>query len=304
MYIMPQTLRIQELEQAIATGSTIKHALRITLQNGYICGSSNANACGGNAGGTRHIWPATSEAFSGGGIVPYGARFRLKASYDISKFSPAAQILLTQLKQYGVILGDGGYGWQIGTEDTYRSDTFASWAIAGSIFGEIAGAGIAPSNFEAVDESSLMVSPTSGATTKSETVVATASNGSSSSQQVVLVGVTLNLPKDAIYIQAGTEAQQLVAYVNGSSNSNVTWSMNPTVGTLAAGGLYTPPSSVSSTTVATITATSQANPNVAANMQLSVFPTGTIRIILGSKALTPTLRATCGSRELRRGRGR
>ena len=283
MYIMPQTLKIQELEQAIATGGTIKHALRMTLQNGYICGSSNANACGGNAGGTRHIWPATAEALSGGGIVPYGARFRLKPSFDISKFSPGAQILLTQLKQYGLILGDGGYGWQVGTEDTYREDIFGAWPIAASIFAELDGAGVGPSNFEAVDESSLIVSPTSGATTKSETVVATASNGSSASMQVVLVGVTLNLPKDAIYIQAGTMAQQLVAYVNGSSNQGVTWSMNPTEGTLTAGGLYTPPSSVSSTAVATITATSQANPNVTATMQLSVFPTGPIRIILGAK---------------------
>jgi hypothetical protein len=128
-----------------------------------------------------------------------------------------------------------------------------------------------------------MLSPSSGATTKSETVVATNSNGASSSQQVVLVGVTLNLPKDSISIQAGTAAQQLTAYVNGSSNTGVTWTMNPSVGTLTSGGLYTPPASVSVTTIATITATSQANPSVAATMQLSVFPPGPIRIILGSK---------------------
>lgn len=284
MYMMPQTLRIQELERAVATGGTINHALRFTLSNGYICGSSNANACGGNAAGTRHIWPATLEALVGGGIIPYGARFRLKASYDISKFSPGAQVLLTQLKQYGIILGDGGYNWQVGTEDTYRSDTFAAWPVVTSIFHEIYMAKIPPSAFEAVDESSLMVSPTSGATTQSETVMATASNGSSAKQQVVLVGVTLNFPKDAIYLQAGTSVQQLVAYVNGSSNKNVTWTMSPSVGTLSGTGLYTPPASVPSTTVATITATSQANPNVAATMQLSILPNGPIRIVLGSEA--------------------
>jgi hypothetical protein len=283
MYIMPQTLRIQELEQAIATGGTINHALRFTLSNGYICGSSNANACGGNALGTRHIWPATSEALVGGGIIPYGARFRLKASFDISKFSPGAQVLLKQLQQYGIILGDGGYNWQIGTEDTYRQDQFQGGIAPGSIFYEILSAHIATSNFEAVDESSLMVNPASGATTKSESVVATNSKGASASRQVVLVGVTLNLPKDAIYVQAATAPQQLVAYVNGSSNRNVIWSMTPAVGTLTSGGLYTPPSAVSSTTIATITATSQANPNVAATMQLSIFPTGPIRIILGSR---------------------
>jgi hypothetical protein len=169
MFFMPLTLRIQELERAIATGDTIKHALRMTLQNDYICGSNTANACGGNAQGTRHIWPATSEAFAGSGVIPYGARFRLKASFDISGFSPGAQVLLTQLKQYGLILADGGYGWQVGTEDTYRQDMFAGgWAAGitpvGNIFRELAYAKIAPSNFEAVDESILMVSPSSGAT--------------------------------------------------------------------------------------------------------------------------------------------
>ena len=283
MFMMPQTLRIQELERAIATGGTINHALRFTLSNGMICSSSTANACGGNAQGTRHIWPATSEALSGGGIIPYGARFRLKSSYDISKFSPGAQILLTQLKQYGIILGDGGYNWQVGTEDTYRSDLFAAWPVAASIFREIYLANIPPSAFEAVDESSFMINPALGATTSSETVVAASSNGSSASQQVVLVGVTLNLPKDAIYIQVGAPPQQLVAYVNGSSNKSVTWTMSPNVGTLTAGGLYSPPSSVSATTVATITATSQANTNVASAMQISVFPAGPIRIILGSQ---------------------
>jgi Malectin domain len=283
MYLMPQTLRIQELEHAIATGSTINHALRFTLSNGYICSSSTANACGGNAQGTRHIWPATAEALAGGGIIPYGARFRLKASYNISGFSPGAQILLTQLKQYGIILGDGGYNWQVGTEDTYRSDQFASWPVVGSIFREIYMANIPPTAFEAVDESSLMVSPSSGATTRSETVVATSTTGAIAKRVVELVGVTLNLPKDAMYIQAGAAAQQLVAYVNGSSNQGVTWTMNPMVGTLTSGGAYTPPPAVSSTVVATVTATSQANPNVSATMQLSVFPNGPIRIVLGSK---------------------
>lgn len=68
--MMPLTLRLQELENAANSGGTINHALQFTLQNGYICGSSNANVCGGNAGGTRHIWPATAEAFSAAGASP------------------------------------------------------------------------------------------------------------------------------------------------------------------------------------------------------------------------------------------
>lgn len=279
LYVMPLTLRAQELEQAIATGGTIKHALRFTLQNQYICGSNNAGVCGQPAG-VRHIWPATAEAFAGGGVIPYGARFRLKSSFNISSFSPAAQILLTQLKQYGIILADGGYGWQITTE--YTKWPFNPGGALAAVY-EVQAANIAPSNFEAVDESSLEISSSSGATANSEAVVATAVSNSSltARQQVVLTGVTLTLPKDSLTMQANTPAQQFKVFVNGSSNTGVTWSMNPSVGTLSASGLYTPPVSVSALARTVVTATSNADPTVAASMTVNVLPTGTIRIILG-----------------------
>jgi hypothetical protein len=267
LYIMPLTLRLQELEQAVANGGAIKHALRMTLQNGYIMG----------IGATRHIWPATAEALAGGGVVPYGARFRLKASFDISKFSPIAQILLTQLKQYGLILADGGTGWATQPE-------YTRWPAAyRAVFDEIGAAGIGPSNFEAVDESALEVSPTSGLTTIAEKVIATdvTNPANTASQQVVLTGVTITLPKDSINFQAGTPPQQLTAFINGSSNTSVTWSMSPTVGTLTSVGLYTPPANVGAATVATVTATSGADASVAATMALTVLPVGTIRLVLG-----------------------
>ena len=264
LYVMPLTLRLQEIEQAVATGGTIKHALRFTLQNGYIKFNS-------------FIWPATSSSLAGGGVVPFGARFRLKSSFNITGFSPIAQILLTQLKQYGIILADGGYGWQITTEYTLWPTAYKS------AFAEIANAGIGPSNFEAVDESGLEVSPSSGLTTTAETVVATsvANPAQTARQQVVLTGLTITLPKDYLYIQAGTSGQQFSAFVNGSSDTGVTWSMNPEVGNLTPGGLYTPPATVSSTTTTTVTATSAADGTVASTMTVSIVPSGPIRIILG-----------------------
>jgi len=39
---------------------------------------------------------------------PMGTRLRLKASFDISSFSPANQVILTALKKYGMILADNG----------------------------------------------------------------------------------------------------------------------------------------------------------------------------------------------------
>jgi len=40
--------------------------------------------------------------------IPYGARLRLKAAFDISTFNPAAQVILRTLKKYGMFLSDGG----------------------------------------------------------------------------------------------------------------------------------------------------------------------------------------------------
>lgn len=269
LYIIPLTLRLQELEQAVATGGTINHALRFTLQNGYIHPYSGG-----------WIWPATSASTAGGGAVPFGARFRLKASFDISKFSPIAQTILLQLKHYGIILADGGYGWQITTE-------YTRWpTIYRAAFNEIQNAAISPSNFEAVDESGLEVSPNSGQTTGSESVVAAAvSNASQTArQQVVLTGVTLTLPKDQLYIQANTSAQQFAAFVNGSPNKTAVWSMNPGVGTLTSGGFYTPPANVSAATSTTVTATSLADSTVAATMNVTILPTGSIFLVLGQGA--------------------
>lgn len=268
LYIMPLVLREQELDHAIATGGTVNHALRISIAQGYM---SNT-----------FIWPATS-APSDGGTIPFGVRFRLKSSYDCTGKSAAAQVLCTQLKQYGLIISDGGTDWAATIE-------YAPWttnAVSAAIF-EINNAAIAPTNFEAVDESGLEAyGGASGAITTSEHVVATASGGTAS-QFVVLTGVTLNLPKDQINVQAGSPALQLAAYIQGSANTGVTWSMSPTLGSITSGGLYAPLASSSTIQRSTITATSNADSGVAASMQLQILPNlpdGVIR----------TVGACCGS---------
>jgi hypothetical protein len=259
--LIPLTLRLQEFEQACASGGSIDHALRMTLQNGYIQFNT-------------FVWPATTTTSAGGGVVPYGTRFRLKSSFNISGYSPCAQILLTQLKNYGLILADGGYGWQVNIEATRWPKAMLNYLQ------EVNNSNIATSNWEVVDESSLMISPSSGeANTARETVNYTASTGTASTD-VVTVGAAVGLPNDIMYIQAGTAAQQLTALVGGTSNTGVIWTMSPNVGTLTSGGLYTPPASTTLQST-TITATSVANANVASQMTLWVMPQGTIRLVPG-----------------------
>jgi hypothetical protein len=67
----------------------------------------------------RFTVPTTQEAFTppashwassvtDANAPPMGMRLRLKASFDISGFSPANQVILTALQQYGMILADNG----------------------------------------------------------------------------------------------------------------------------------------------------------------------------------------------------
>ena len=52
-----------------------------------------------------------------------GMRVRLKASFDISAFSPANQVILRALKKYGMFVADNGANWYIsGAPDPRWSD--------------------------------------------------------------------------------------------------------------------------------------------------------------------------------------
>jgi len=89
--ILPGLVKYDE----VASGS-IHHAIRFTLS------SSNVKPA--------YIAPATHKVNSGGGqySLPFGAKIRLKANFDISSFPTADQVILNALKKYGLILADIG----------------------------------------------------------------------------------------------------------------------------------------------------------------------------------------------------
>jgi len=95
----------------------------------------------------QFLWPARHYASytADANLPPMGARFRLKANFDISPFSPTTQIILTGLKRYGMMLADNGGPWYVqGTWDP-------RWPNLGDEWWRIPG-----SAFEAVDVSGLM----------------------------------------------------------------------------------------------------------------------------------------------------
>ncbi len=69
-----------------------------------------------------------------------------------------------------------------------------------------------------------------------------------------------------------SESQQFTASVSGSTNTAVTWSMSPQVGTLSASGLYTAPGTISTSQTVTITARSVADTSKSASATVSLVP--------------------------------
>lgn len=130
--IFPGLVRLDEVQ-----AGAIKHAIRFTVQQTD----------------TSHLWPARHDAgaASNPNLPPMGARFRLKAGFDISGFNAAAQVVLTAMKHYGLIVADNGSNWFFqGTEDAgWNNEPYATMVAQLKT--------IPASAFEAVDESSLMI---------------------------------------------------------------------------------------------------------------------------------------------------
>jgi hypothetical protein len=89
--IFPGLVRYEEVLKG-----EIDHAIRFTLA------SANVKPA--------YIYPARHKVNSSGGVyaLPFGARLRLKAGFDIRSYSPTNQILLKALKKHGLILSDIG----------------------------------------------------------------------------------------------------------------------------------------------------------------------------------------------------
>ena len=132
--ILPGLARYSEVVEG-----EINHALRFTANN------------------TRkaYVWPARHYAsdLTGAAYPPMGQRFRLKAGFDISGFSPQVQVILRALKKYGMILADNGSDWYIsGMPDPgWNNDQLVS--LLRTVKG---------SDFEAVDGTAPMMASDSG----------------------------------------------------------------------------------------------------------------------------------------------
>lgn len=75
---------------------------------------------------------------------------------------------------------------------------------------------------------------------------------------------------------AANQSTQFTATVTGSSNTSVTWTLNPAVGSISASGLYTAPSSISSSQTITVRATSAADTSKVATASVTLNPSAPV----------------------------
>ena len=143
--ILPGLLNFAQIQQAVRAGTPITHAIRFTARR-------TADA---------YIWPARHEAGSGSGatLPPMGARFRLKAGFNVAGFCRTSQpycadakAVLVEMQHYGLILADNGSNWYFGgTAYPQWPDDLVSLLKK-----------IPARDFVAVNESCLMVNRNSG----------------------------------------------------------------------------------------------------------------------------------------------
>jgi hypothetical protein len=144
--ILPGLLNYSQLQAAVRAGKPLTHAIRFTAERTQ----------------SAYLWPARHEAGSGSNpaLPPMGARFRLKASFNVAGFCASAtapycrdaKAVLTEMQHYGLILADNGSNW------FFQGSAYPQWPGAlVSLLKQIPA-----SAFQAVDESCLMVSPNSG----------------------------------------------------------------------------------------------------------------------------------------------
>jgi hypothetical protein len=92
--IFPPIIRYDEIRRG-----AINHSMRVTVRR------------------TRRAYVSPATHFASRDNNPnlprMGERIRLRGDYDISRFSPAAQVVLKGLKQYGMLVADNGLDWSL-----------------------------------------------------------------------------------------------------------------------------------------------------------------------------------------------
>ena len=129
-----------EIYDAIQSHGDIGHAIRFILPNDEMKADVYVRPAT-HAGG-----PSNEDAYA----IPYGSRLRLRADFDIDRFSSneGVRALLRSLKKYGMLLADGGNVPLTAEADTFTTHKWDELGMDSHSF-----FGIEPNDFEVVETS-------------------------------------------------------------------------------------------------------------------------------------------------------
>jgi hypothetical protein len=190
----------------------INHAIRFTLQNAVILNQFLYPASHtANPGNTN---PATQP--------PMGARFRLKASVDISSLNPESRVIAQAMKDYGMIVADNGSNFFF-SGASYAVDasngitlTWNDNDIQDSVHGLKS---LTFSDFEVVDLTPVVTGLSAANGTAGQTITVTGQNFSGAAGHLqVLFGTT---PSSAVTVVDDRHVTALVPAGSGTVDVRV-----------------------------------------------------------------------------------
>ncbi|MFT3790448.1 MAG: hypothetical protein QM741_05085 [Rudaea sp.] len=124
-----------EVYAAMQAGGDLGHAIRFVMPNSRMRRGAYVHPASHNGA------PSSSSPDA----IPYGARLRLQATFDISAYSPAAQVILRTLQKYGMFLSDGGSVPLTADDGMFSAH---KWSDANINLGSHSLFGVALGNFE------------------------------------------------------------------------------------------------------------------------------------------------------------
>jgi hypothetical protein len=155
------------------------------------------------------------------------------------------------------------------------SNTAVNWTLS-PLVGTLSASGLYTAPASVTSQQTVSIRATSAAD-PSKTATATVT---------LLPVVSVSVSPASVSLKAG-QSQPFAASVNGASNTAVSWSFSPQVGTLSSSGVYTAPGAVAVQQTVNVKATSAADPSQSATATVTLLPAVSLSISPLSVSLQP-----------------
>jgi hypothetical protein len=143
------------------------------------------------------------------------------------------------------------------------ANTSVSWSLKPSV-GTLSSTGV-------------YTAPASLSASQTVTVMATSvADTTKSASATVFLTPAINLTATPVSVSlTASQTQSFITTVSNTSNTGVTWSLSPALGTISTTGVYTAPAVISSAQTVTVTVSSLASPSKTATVSVSLIATPT-----------------------------